>query len=341
MLQQAPDNIIISRTDSIGDVVLTLPVAGALKRQFPQMKIAFMGKAYTRPVIEACEFVDEFIDIHDFMQGEITVGGQKPQCILHVLPVSEIAFRARKLGIPLRIGTTNRSYHWFTCNKLIKLSRKNSPFHEAQLNLRLLDVFGIRAGRDLQEIPALYGLHPQALEDSYKRLLDEDRYNIILHPKSQGHGREWPLEHFITLVKTLDPHRFRIFVSGTKKEKERLQPLFDQVGGLVNDITGLMELGQFMAFIKAADGLIASGTGPIHLAAALGRDAYGLFPGIRPVHPGRWAPLGPGASVFVLKEDCNDCRKSPADCACMKGIEPMLLKAALDRAAASRQPVAR
>lgn len=336
MLQQVPDNIIISRTDSIGDVVLTLPVAGALKRQFPGIHIGFMGKAYTRSVIEACVHVDEFIDVHDFMHGSITVGGQKPQSILHVLPVSEIAFRARKLGIPVRIGTTNRSYHWFTCNRLIKLSRKNSPYHEAQLNLRLLDVFGMHEGRDLHEIQGLYGLSPQPLSPLYAALLDQSRYNIILHPKSQGHGREWPLEHYIRLVRILDPHRFKIFVSGTKKEKDRLQPLFDEVGELVTDITGLMDLEQFMAFIKSADGLIASGTGPIHIAAAVGRDAYGLFPGIRPVHPGRWAPLGRGARVFVLKEDCNDCRKSPAECRCMQGIEPMLLKEALDKAFANR-----
>jgi ADP-heptose:LPS heptosyltransferase len=45
-------------------------------------------------------------------------------------------------------------------------------------------------------------------------------------------------------------------------------------------------------FIAQADGLIASGTGPLHLAAAIGQRTLGLFPPTRPMHPGRWAALG-------------------------------------------------
>ena len=346
MLKQVPDNIIISRTDSIGDVVLTLPVAAVLKQHFPGTKIGFMGRSYTRAVIEACPYVDTFIDVTDFMHEAVTVCGEKPAVILHELPVPAIAYRAKKLGIPQRIGTTNRSYHWLTCNRLVRLSRKNSQLHEAQLNLRLPEPLGIRTEWSLAEIGQLYGLKPAPLDPAFAALLQSeehhpanpalrrpDRYNLILHPKSQGHGREWPLEHFIHLIRLLDLQRFRIFVSGTAKERDRLQPLFDAVGSLVTDITGMMDLAQFIAFIHAADGLVASGTGPLHIAAALGKDAYGLFPPIRPVHPGRWAPLGPRAQVFVLKDACNDCRKDPAGCSCMAGIEPLWLKAALEKAA--------
>lgn len=54
--------IIISRTDSLGDVVLCLPVAGVLRRLFPQSTIIFLGKAYTRDLITSCEYIDEFAD---------------------------------------------------------------------------------------------------------------------------------------------------------------------------------------------------------------------------------------------------------------------------------------
>ncbi len=138
-----PKNIIISRTDSLGDVVLTLPVAKILKDFFPEIKIAFMGREYTRPLIMACKYVDEFIDIADFLKQEVTIFGRKPEAILHIFPVAAIAKKAMLLRIPLRIGTTNRFYHRFTCNKLVRLSRKNSDLHEAQLNLQLLQPFGI------------------------------------------------------------------------------------------------------------------------------------------------------------------------------------------------------
>lgn len=44
--------------------------------------------------------------------------------------------------------------------------------------------------------------------------------------------------------------------------------------------------------------MVASGTGPLHLAAALGINAIGLFPTIRPIHPGRWQPIGMKAHFF-------------------------------------------
>ena len=51
-IQITNQTIAISRTDSIGDVVLTLPVCVWLKKKFPDIKIIFFGSTYTKPVIE-------------------------------------------------------------------------------------------------------------------------------------------------------------------------------------------------------------------------------------------------------------------------------------------------
>src|SRR5690606_33465456 len=95
-------NIIISRTDSIGDVILTLPMAKVLKDHYPEIKIAFLGKNYTKPVVSCCTYIDTFIEVTDFMKSEVAICGEKPQAILHVFPVKEIAKRAKSLNIPLR-----------------------------------------------------------------------------------------------------------------------------------------------------------------------------------------------------------------------------------------------
>ncbi|MFC7667381.1 glycosyltransferase family 9 protein [Hymenobacter humi] len=80
--------------------------------------------------------------------------------------------------------------------------------------------------------------------------------------------------------------------------------------------------------MAAADGLVAGSTGPLHLAAALGRHALGLYPPIRPMHPGRWAPLGPRAGFMVFdKPSCEDCRTEPAACRCIRAIEPVAVAA--------------
>ena len=54
--------IAISRTDNIGDVVLALPVAGIIRQYYPEAEILFIGKAYTKAVIETSIFVNRFID---------------------------------------------------------------------------------------------------------------------------------------------------------------------------------------------------------------------------------------------------------------------------------------
>jgi len=51
-IQITNQTIAISRTDSIGDVVLTLPAPVWLKKKFPAIKIIFFGSTYTKPVIE-------------------------------------------------------------------------------------------------------------------------------------------------------------------------------------------------------------------------------------------------------------------------------------------------
>ena len=44
---------LISRPDAIGDVVLTLPMAGRLKQLFPGCRVLLLGRNYTRAVAEA------------------------------------------------------------------------------------------------------------------------------------------------------------------------------------------------------------------------------------------------------------------------------------------------
>lgn len=319
--------ILISRSDGIGDVILALPVAGVLKQLYPQSQIIFLGRNYTKPLIDACEHVDEFAawdDIEKLADIKAQVLAFKKinaDIIIHVFPRKAIALLAKKAKIPLRIGTTNRSYHWFTCNKLPQLSRKNSPYHEAQLNLKLIADLGAKEIYEKGEIPAYYGLNKiEKLEEKYRSLLDPRKINLIIHPKTKGSAREWGLENFSELIKILPEKTFKIFISGTEDELKQVRiKLFDPFPA----VTALpfMPLGQFISFIAAADGVLAASTGPLHIASALGKFAVGIYAPMRPIHPGRWAPLGTHASVLVKDKECSKCRKMK-QCECIESISP-------------------
>lgn len=317
---------IISRTDAIGDVVLTLPVAGVLRSLYPSARILFLGRAYTRDIIDACTHIDGFLDWDQLKESDPAqqLAATNADAIIHVFPDKAIARAAWKARIPQRIGTTNRLYHWLYCNVRVPLSRKNSPWHEAQLNLRLLGPLGARESYTLEEIGGFYGLtRLVALPPAVATLLSPDRFNLILHPKSRGSAREWGLDNFRQLIALLPRDRFEIFLTGTAAEGKLLEPLRQEFPFLT-DLTGRLSLGELMSFIARADGLVAASTGPLHLAAALGINALGIYPPIRPMHPGRWAPVGKKAVVFVEKKDCEACRKT-GDCACMRAIQPQAL----------------
>ena len=56
-----PRHFIISRKDSIGDVVLTFPMAYMLKKQYPDSKITLLGRTYTEDVARLCMYIDEVV----------------------------------------------------------------------------------------------------------------------------------------------------------------------------------------------------------------------------------------------------------------------------------------
>lgn len=268
-MQKLPDNfsVIISRTDSIGDVVLTLPMTGYIKEHFPKCKLIFLGRNYTRDVVTLSQYVDEFISWDE------TKILPKADVIIHVFPVKEIARAAKKAEIGLRVGTTNRLFHWGTCNKLVKLSRKNSDLHESQLNMKLLEFLNIPTKVKLEEIKNYYGFTKvEPLSEEWLKQIDKTKTNVILHPKSKGSAREWGLENFSELINSLPENKFKIFISGTKEEGEQAKPLFEKHRN-VTDLTGKLSLKQFISFISNVDALVAASTGPLHIASALGKKA--------------------------------------------------------------------
>jgi len=326
-----PKTVLISRTDSVGDMVLTLPMVTVLKQHFPAWVVGIMGTEYTRPVVEACSNADGFVLKDDFLNQVVTLQDRPIDCIIHVKPDPDLAKRALQLGIRRRIGTINRCYHWLTCNRFVRLSRSKSRLHEAQLNLVLLRALGIDRPYSLAQLAGFYQMgNTVKLPSRLADLLNPNKFKLILHPKSRGSAREWGLENFALLINGLDPNKFQVFISGTEGERESLKPLFAMLHGSVTDLSGQMTLAEFIAFIAACDGLVACSTGPIHIASALQKHALGLYPPMRPLDPGRWGPIGAKAQVFVLDKECNDCRNDKNACACMQALSPNQIIKALE-----------
>ena len=236
--------------------------------------------------------------------------------IIHVFPVKEICFAAKRAGIPVRIGTAGRWYTWLTCNRRLRIPRRNSDLHEAQLNLALLKGLGIEKEFQIAEIAQIYGMGSGHANGGTGHAPPQ---RIILHPKSKGSAREWGLDNFSALVRLMPPERYEVIVTGTKEEGALMTDFLEEHRGQVTDMTGKLTLSELIDLIASADALVAASTGPLHIAAALGIRAVGLYAPMRPIFPKRWAPIGRDATFLVLGKDCEKCRKG-GDCECIRGI---------------------
>lgn len=321
-----PQHILISRTDSIGDVMLTLPLCAAIKEKFPDCTLSFLGKTYTKDVISSYKTVDHFINWSAFEEksDEECASIWRDMAIdtiIHVFPNKRIGKIAKLAGIQNRIGTSHRLHHWFTCNIRPNFTRKNSDLHESQLNFKLAEPIGIKHTptlKDIQDSTRYFHPQPVELPAPIAAFLHRDRKTYILHPKSQGSALEWPIGKYISLAEELIAGGNQVAFTGTEGEGALFRQFLPSNEHLL-DTTGQLTLEQLIHLIHSSAGLVACSTGPLHIAAFSGIKAVGLYSSRRPIHPGRWMPIGPQAKALVFDPNCPNCAKG-AICHCIENI---------------------
>jgi ADP-heptose:LPS heptosyltransferase len=288
---------------------------------YPKSHLVFLGRKYTKPVVSVYQGVDAFEEWDRFASLS------KPEqierikklnidVIIHVFPKKEIATIAKKAGILMRIGTSHRVYHLWTCTHRVAFSRKQSPLHESQLNFELLRPLG------LKELPSMVQLleYTHAFQVKNKHLpkpFDTLRDFFILHPKSQGSAREWPLEKYMKLAKDLSKKGETVVFTGTEPEGLLFRDQLPKNEAII-DATGKLTLDELIVLISKSKGLVACSTGPLHIAGFLGIRTVGLFSEKRPIHPGRWKALGADVKI-VSNPDCVNC-KNGKECSCLENI---------------------
>lgn len=313
--------IILSRTDSIGDVIVSLATAAYIKKHHPETFIYFVGKKYTQAIIEKCPYVDFFLDRDKIVAAKEFPSYVVADAIVYLFPDYELAALAKK-HIPLRVGTSHRWKNWLYCNKLVSFNRSKSELHEAQLNFYLLQPLYENSIPSIEEIKSWSLLeakeNPSAKDYLYH---SSAKLKVILHPKSRGSAREWPMYKYNEVVKQTSDTVAHFYISGTEAEGELIRHECPEIftHAHVTDLTGKLDLNTFVDFIGLCDVLVACSTGPLHIAAALNKKAIGIYPPIRPMHPGRWAPLGTKSIVLVENKSCSDCQKA-GPCKCIQNI---------------------
>ncbi len=322
-------NILIVRTDRIGDVILTLPMIAATRSNVPSARISMLLRSYTKSVAEGQTELTSIL-LYDrngvaksfwTMLGELRA--EHFDVAFVVFPRFRIALLMMLAGIKVRVGSGYRWYSFLFTNRVFE-HRKTAEKHESQYNLSLLRAVGF-------DIPD--HVSPRVVVDARNRAsasrirgevgIRKKERLVVLHPGSGGSARNWSPENFSRLAARLRAKRIRVVVTGSEEERMLVQHVVERAGADVIPLAGMMTLGELGAFIQAADLFVANSTGPLHLAAGVGTPVIGFYPPILVASPQRWGPLTGRKEIFVPDRNrCPLCKGGECESnVCMDQIE--------------------
>jgi heptosyltransferase II len=150
---------------------------------------------------------------------------------------------------------------------------------------------------------------PQREVARWRRRLSliDSRPAVALAPGAVGPAKRWPSEAYAGLAAYLAADGIATWVLGGSEEKQLASEIARSGGPYVRDLTG-PDLRNAILALAAANAAISNDSGLLHVAAALGTPAIGIF---GPTSPWHWAPLNPLAGVIETRTPlpCRPCHQ--------------------------------
>lgn len=307
--KNAVKNILITRTDRLGDVILTLPLINEARKIFEDAKICFLVKKYPEELLRDYKDIDELIieeNISGFFGKFSFFKNKNTDLFINVKPRFDLALLFFLLRVKYRIGTAYRWYS-FLYNFKVYEHRKDSVRHESDYNLSLLKTFFEETGNEKEFYFRYTSEERKKLNEKLNGILDE-KY-IIVHPGSGGSAMDVPVKILAVFINKLSENYkdIKIVITGTHNEKQLVQEMLNSVNsgirGFVNDFSGMLDLRELMILIDHTEIFIANSTGPIHIAGALNKNIIGFYPNEKKVSDTRWKPIS--KNTVILKPGDN------------------------------------
>lgn len=336
------ERILLIRTDRIGDVVLTTPMATILRDQFPGIHITFMARPYTRPLLQQHRDIDDVLlyepeGRHHGVKGHLQLAAdlraRRFDAAILFYSRPSLAAVLKMANIPLRIGVGYRWYS-FLLNRRIYEHRKHGRKHELEHNLTLLKAL-------VPEIPESirfeFETSPSQKEwrQGVLREMNIPNGYLILHPGSGGSAPNLSIEQYRRVARYLSEHSTAsIVVTGLPQESALVQSITDGFDpSKVINAAGRFDMEQLMTMIAGAVLFLSSSTGPLHIANAFNVPVAGFYCPADPCSPRRWGPYYQLEWVLVPPvTPCNHCQ--PEKCPngnCLEKIADTQLMDFLER----------
>ncbi|NLB55586.1 MAG: glycosyltransferase family 9 protein [Lentisphaerae bacterium] len=141
---------------------------------------------------------------------------------------------------------------------------------------------------------------------SFKQIpLGEDRPRIALIPGARWNTKRWPVENFARTGAILsEKYNASLYLFGSSDESSLCDYIADTSGYEVLNFCGKTSICEMGSYLAAMDLVICNDSGPMHMAAALGKPLVAVF---GPTDPSRTGPYGAETSVLTSDTFCRPC----------------------------------
>lgn len=306
-----PKSILIVRLGAMGDIVHALPAAASLKHSFPHARVTWVVQEQWVPLLEGNGFVDRIVVFKRREPGSWAATRRELRQERYDLAVDfqgliKSALIAHLAGPEKIVGygsgaVRERAAGWFysartqvTAAHVVDQALELARFAGASNAVR---VFPLPAGRPEGTLPEV----PFALAS----------------PLAGWASKQWPLEHWATLGKLL---RERLHMPLVLNGAPGTVPVIPNTSIHESSVAGLLDATRRASLVVGVD------SGPLHLAAALGKCGAAIF---GPTDPARNGPYGGDIEVLRMPGVPTTHKRGSTIDASMRAIGPEQVFAAL------------
>lgn len=322
--------ILIVEVNWLGDVLFSTPAIKALRKKFPDSFIACLIAPRAVEILEGNPYINELIvndekGLHSGFWGKLRLAKElrKKKFDLAILfhRSSTRALIAYLAGIPRRVGYATWKRR-FLLTEVLSMPEKDST-HRVDYYLDIVKTLGCDSQDRLYEFFTTEEDVRFAQDFLSAEGIARSDFIVCLNPGGNWSPKRWPKENFAGLAdKLISGYPVKVVFCGSQNDRELIAEIVSKMSQQPIIAAGRTNLKQLAGIFKRADLVISGDSGPLHIAASLGRDIIGLF---GPTSIRVTGPLGRGKIKIMQKDsDCTipcydkDCNNN----FCMQKITP-------------------